>query len=202
VASLLKEMGCSVVEKQLGTGDYIPGKEIAVERKSVSDFVSSIIDGRLSKQLINMTESYEKPLVIVEGNKDELFESRNIHRNAIIGMLTSIALTYRVPMLFTDSAKETADYIYVIAKREQLGKSSDVRLRIGRKGLTVGEQQRFLVESLPLVGPKMALALLKKFGSVKGIVNAKSKELQEVENMGQKKAKMIREVLLKEYREE
>ena len=179
----------------------MPGKEIAIERKSVSDFVSSIVDGRLGKQLISMAESYEKPLVIVEGDKEKLFET-NLHRNAIIGMLTSIALNYQVPMLFTDSARETAQYIFVIAKREQEGKGSDVRLRIGRKGLTLEEQQRFVVESLPMVGPKMARALLKKFGSVKGIVNAQSKELQEVDNMGQKKAKLVRQVLLTEYKEE
>ena len=35
VATMLKEMGCSVVEKQLGVGDYVPGKDIAVERKTV-----------------------------------------------------------------------------------------------------------------------------------------------------------------------
>lgn len=200
VASLLQELGCSVVERQLETGDYIPGKEIVIERKSVSDFLSSIVDGRLSKQLINMAESYERPLVIVEGDREKLFES-NIHRNAIIGMLTSIALNYRIPILFTDSQRETAQYIYVIAKREQLGKGSDVRLRIGKRGLTLSEQQRFVVESLPLVGPKMAKSLLKKFGSVKGIVNAMSKELQEVDNMGQKKAKLVRQVLLSEYEE-
>jgi len=201
VAGMLEEHGCTVVERQLETGDYIPGKEIVIERKAVSDFLSSIVDGRLSKQLINMAESYERPLVIVEGDKEKLFE-RNIHPNAIIGMLTSIALNYRVPILFTDSARETAKYIYVIAKREQAGKGTDIRLRIGRKGLTLGEQQRFVVESLPLVGPKMAKSLLKKFGSVKGIVNAQSKELQEVENMGQKKAKLVRQVLLSKFENE
>ncbi len=201
VSKLLEELGCSVVEKQLDVGDYVPGKEIAVERKAVSDFVSSIVDGRLSKQLINMAESYERPLVIVEGERDELFET-SLHRNAVIGMLTSIALNYRVPILFTDGPRETAQYIYVIAKREQLGKGQDLRLRVGRKGLSLAEQQRFVVESLPLVGPKMARALLKEFGSVKGIVNALSKELQQVDNMGQKKAKRVREVLQSQYREE
>ncbi len=200
IAELLEELGCVVVKKQLEVGDYIPGKEIAIERKSISDFVSSIVDGRLSKQLINMAESYERPLIIVEGDREKLFET-NVHRNAIIGMLTSIALNYRVPILFTESKRETAQYIYVIAKREQEDKGSDVRLRIGRKGLTLGEQQRFVVESLPLIGPKMARSLLEKFGSVKGIVNAQSKELQKVENMGQKKAKLVRQVLLSEYEE-
>ena len=199
VSRILEELGCKVVEKQLETGDYIPGKEIVVERKSVSDFLSSLVDGRLSKQLLNMAESYERPAVVLEGNRNELFNSRNIHRNAVIGMLTSIALNYQVPILFTDSPRETAQYIYVIAKREQQGKGTDVRLRLGRKGLSLEEQQRFVVESLPLVGPQMAKRLLGKFGSVKGIVNAQSKELQELDNMGQKKAKLVRKVLLSKY---
>ena len=199
VPKMLEELGCTVVEKQLETGDYIPGKEIAVERKTVSDFLSSLVDGRLSKQLLNMTESYERPVVILEGNHNELFTSRNIHKNAVIGMLTSIALNYQVPILFTNSESETAQYIYVVAKREQAGKGTDVRLRLGRKGLSLEEQQRFVVESLPLIGPQMAKKLLKHFGSVKGIVNAQSKEMQEIENMGQKKAKLVRNVLLSKY---
>jgi len=201
VASLLKELGCEVVERQLEVGDYIPGKEIVIERKTVSDFLSSIVDGRISKQLINMAESYEKPLVMVEGSVDELFESRNIHRNAVIGMLTSIALNYRVPLLFTESARETAQYIFVIAKREQMGKGTDLRLRLGRKGLTLPEQQRFVIESLPLIGPKTAVSLLKKFGSIKGIVNAEEKQLQEVDNLGKKKAKLLKKVLGEEFKE-
>ncbi len=198
ISKLLADLGCSVVEKQLEVGDYIPGKEIVIERKSISDFVSSIVDRRLSKQLINMAESYERPLVIVEGDREKLFET-NVHRNAIIGMLTSIALNYRVPILFTESKRETAQYIYVIAKREQEGKGSDVRLRIGRKGLTLGEQQRFVVESLPLVGPMTAKKLLKHFGSVKKIFNAEAKELQKVEKMGKEKAKKIKKVVEAEW---
>ncbi len=199
VAKLLEELGCKVVEKKLDCGDYVPGKEIVIERKAVSDFLSSIVDGRLSKQLIGMAEAYERPLVIVEGDREELFESRGIHRNAVIGMLTSIALNYRVPILFTGSQRETAQYIYVVAKREQLGKGVDVRLRVGKKGLTLEEQQRLLVESLPLVGPKMARTLLEEFKSPKNIANALSKDLQKVDNMGKKKARRIKNIFWKEY---
>jgi Fanconi anemia group M protein len=195
VIQLLQELNCQVLFKQLEVGDYIPAKDIAIERKTVSDFLSSIVDGRLPKQLMSLTESYERPIVLVEGDVNELFESRNIHRNAVIGMLTSIALNYRVPLLFTDSARETAQYIYVIAKREQLGKGADLRLRIGRKGLTLAEQQRFVVESLPLIGPMTAKNLLQHFGSIKAIFNAEEKELQQVDNLGKEKAKRVKRLL-------
>ncbi len=202
VVKELKEMDCLVKVKQLEVGDYIVSDEIVVERKTIDDFLSSIIDGRLFEQLFSMASNYPLPLMIVEGNLELLYSLRNIHRNAIIGTLTSIALNYKTPILFTKNQKETAEFIYVTAKREQLGKERDIRLRIGRKGITLGQQQRFVVESLPLVGPRMALALLKKFGSIKNIANAKSSELKEVENLGQKKAKYIKRVLTAKYKEE
>jgi len=187
--------------KQMDVGDFVLTDSIVVERKTVEDFIESMLDGRLFHQLVKMNSNYESPLLLVEGNPDELFSVRNIHRNAIIGALTSIALNYRVPVLFTKDTQETAEYLYVTAKREQLGKDKDVRLRLGRKGLTLGEQQRYIVESLPLIGPTMAKNLLGKFGSVKAILNADEKELQDMDLIGEKKAKQIRKVIESEYQE-
>ena len=142
-----------------------------------------------------MSENYNMPLMIVEGNQQELFSLRDIHRNAIIGALTTIACNYRMPIIFTKDVKETAEYMFIIAKREQLGKEKDIRLRVGRKGLSLKEQQQFIVESLPLVGPTMAKKLLQEFGSVKKIFNATEKQLQKTEGMGEKKAKQIRKTI-------
>ncbi len=201
VTQLLKEMGCEIEVKQLEVGDFLLSDSVVVERKTIADFVSSIVDGRLFNQLSSMTENFEKPLVLVEGHIYDLFETSNMHKNALIGALTSIALDCRVPVLFTAGQRETAEFLYVIAKREQLGKTKQIRLRIGRKGLTLQGQRQFIVESLPLVGAEMAKKLLKRFGSVKAIVNASEKELQEVENLGKKKAEGIRKALDSKFKE-
>ena len=161
-----------------------------------------MIDGRLFNQLVDLRENYSKPLVLLEGNLDELFSLRNMHRNAIIGALTSIALDYQIPIINTKNVDETAEYLYLIAKREQFGKDRDIRLRIGRKGLSVSEQQRYIVEGFPLVGPLLARNLLKEFGSVKGIIDADEKDLQNVENLGKIKAKKIKKILEAKFREE
>ncbi|MCX6801208.1 MAG: DEAD/DEAH box helicase [Candidatus Diapherotrites archaeon] len=191
----------AVRTKQLEVGDYVLSREVCVERKTVEDFINSMIDGRLFSQLIALRNSYEKPLLIVEGNMQELFTLRNIHRNAIIGALTSIALDYQVPIINTRDAKETAEFVYVIAKREQLGRDKEIGIRFGRKGLTVEEQQRFIVEGIPMVGPMLAKNLLKEFGSIKKIANAGEKELQKVENLGEKKAKQIFRVINEKFME-
>jgi len=199
IAEKLVQEGVNVKVKMLDVGDYVLSDKVVVERKTIEDFLQSIVDRRLSEQLVSMKTNYEKPLLLVEGDLARIYSLRNIHKNSIIGTLTSAALDYQVPILFTSDARETVDFLHNIAKREQLGKVNDIRLRIGRKGMSLGEQQRFVVESLPFVGPKMAKALLKKFKSVKGIANALSKDLQEVDNLGQKKAKHIKKVFRTKY---
>lgn len=198
----LFELGAIIKTKQLDIGDYILSKDVCVERKSVEDFVNSMIDGRLFNQLVTMRSNYDKPLMILEGNLSELFILRNIHRNSIIGALTSIALDYQVPIINTQNTKETAEYIFNIGKREQLGKDSEIRLRMGRKGLTKKEQQQFVVEGLPTVGPMLAKNLLKKFKSIKKIANANERQLQKVENLGPKKAKEIYKLFNEDYNEQ
>jgi ERCC4-type nuclease len=50
-----------------------------------------------------------------------------------------------------------------------------------------------------MVGPKLAKALLEHFGNVENVVNANERELLEVNGMGKKRAKSIRNVLKAEY---
>lgn len=188
-----------VQSKQLEVGDFVVGPDVVIERKTVEDFLSSVTDGRLLAQLVNMSQAYARPLLILEGKPEELFSLRNIHENAIIGMLASISLTYRIPILYTRDAKETAKFVYQIAKREQQGSDREIRLRIGRKGLTLGEQQQYIIEGLPLVGPTLAKSLLEHFGSIQKLMNASKEELEKVEMVGPKKAAAILHVLSQSY---
>lgn len=188
--------------KTLEVGDFVIGPDVVIERKTTEDFLSSVIDGRLLGQLMNMSHAYARPLLILEGKPDDLFTLRNMHENAIIGMLSTIALTYRIPIFFTKNAQETAKYIRLMAKREQQGNDREIRLRVGRKGFTRAEQQQFLVESLPGIGPTVAKSLLEHFGSIQKLVNASNDELKEVEKIGPKKAQAILEVLTHPYEKE
>ena len=59
-----------------------------------------------------------------------------------------------------------------------------------------------IVSSLPGVAGTLSKPLLKKFGSVKNIVNASVDELKEVELIGEKKAKAIKEAAEADYNKE
>jgi len=71
----------------------------------------------------------------------------------------------------------------------------DAPLRTEKKPLSLQEQQIFIIESLPNVGPVTARKLLEKFGSVKGVINAQKDELTQVEGIGKVIAQKIRDVV-------
>ncbi len=101
---------------QLSIGDYVVSEDIAVERKEVSDFLQSLIDGRLFTQAKALSENYQNPIIILEG--DGLYQKRNIRDNAIYGALASLATDFRIPVLFTKGEEETAAIIATMVKRD------------------------------------------------------------------------------------
>ena len=68
--------------------------------------------------------------------------------------------------------------------------------------MSLKERQQFIIEGLPHVSAVLAKRLLNHFGSVKAIMNASMQQLKKVEGIGEKKAKAIKEVIEKEWKEE
>ncbi len=184
--------------EHLDSADYVLSERLGVEIKTVADFADSIIDGRLLEQLKYLKQDFEKSIVIVEGEQD-LFSARNIHPNAIRGMLATIAVSYGIPILFTKNPKDTAALLKIIAKREQEEAGNDFSLHSNRKPTTLKEQQEYLVSCLPNIGSSLAKELLKQFGSPKGVFDADEEKLKEVSKIGEKKAKGIRNVIESKY---
>ncbi len=198
-SGVIKELvnrNVSVKTQRLMTADYIISN-IGIERKSVHDFVSSLIDKRILTQLKDLKQNFERPLLVIEGVED-IFSVRKVHPNAIRGMLAAIATSFQIPILYTKNPIDTAELLIAIAKRE-MTRSNEVQLRTDKKPLTSKEMQEYIVSSLPHIGSNLAKSLLKQFNSVKNIINADTKELQNVEKVGQKKAKDIKEIIERNY---
>ena len=198
---VLKELIEQDIELKLDSfpnADYILSSRVGVEFKTVHDFVESIIDGRLLQQVKNLKNNFERPLLIIEGT-DDIYSVRNVHANAIRGMLAAITVDFGVPVLYTKNVKDTALMLKTIAKREQEEIGVDFNVHPEKKNLSIKEQQEYIVSSLPGVGTALARPLLKYFKSVKNVVNAEQKQLEEVEKIGKKKAEKIRDILDREY---
>ena len=66
--------------------------------------------------------------------------------------------------------------------------------------MTLKQWQEYIVAAFPGIGATLAKPLLRKFKTVKKIVNAKKEQIEKVEKIGPKKAENIRRVLDEEYK--
>lgn len=189
----LAQFGIEVEARQLDVGDFILSDRVGVERKSVGDFLQSIVDKRLLVQAKQLSKTFERPVLVLEG--EGLYLRRAIHPNAIRGALAALAVDFGISVLPTRDEKETAAVLTIIARREQTGQVREVAIRGEAKGLTLPEQQRFIVEGLPGVSAVLAERLLAHFGTVERVIAASEEELQQVRGIGKEKAKEIRRVL-------
>jgi len=200
-SGIIKELIGMDVELKLESfpnSDYILSSRVGVEYKTVEDFVESIIDGRLLQQIKNLKNNFERPLLIIEGVED-IYSVRNVHANAIRGMLAAITVGYGVPILYTKNFKDTAQLLNIIAKREQEETGKDFSLHPQKKAMSIKEQQEYIISSLPGVGSGLSKPLLKYFKSVKNVINAEKKELEKVEKIGKKKAEKIKDIVDRDY---
>ena len=175
VISELVSLGCEIEMKHLKVADFLI-KGIAVERKTVSDFINSMINKRLIRQLEEIKQ-YPRSLLIIEGtDEQELYsdEPGGVSGNAIRGFLLSILLTYQVPVIFSKNYEDTARFLSIMARKQK----KEVSIRATKKIRSKKEQLQFILEGFPGIGPKTAKKLLKKYKTLKSILNAPIEELQ------------------------
>jgi Fanconi anemia group M protein len=163
----------------LNVADYIVG-DVAIERKTMSDFISSMINKRLVRQLHDLKQ-HKKQLLIIEKDTNDIGK---LHPNAIRGMLLAILFDFKVPIIFTKDYEETADFLILLDKKQNK-KPSEISLKAKRKANNLQEQQQIILEGFPGIGPKTAKTLLNRFKTIKKIVNAEDKELEKILNKKQ-----------------
>jgi len=192
IPDLLRAVGINIEMKTLPIGDYIVAPETIVERKSIRDLVSSVFDGRLFDQCNRLKEHYQFPIILLEGNVDEINE---ITENPLIfyGAVSTIALDFKIPIIPTPSADHTAKLLVSLCSRKETPKGPFLK-KIKKSG-NVQKQQLIALSSLPGVGEKLAIRMLKKFGSPLRVFNANLAELTKVEGLGAARAKKIKNML-------
>lgn len=180
--------------------NFVGGLLPVLLHNTVKDFISSLLDQRIFHQLKNLSESYERPVLLIEGNPELLFAESNVNPNAIRGALASIAIDSKIPVLWTQNSKDTAAFIYWIAYREQVKEKSILSIRSTKKPKTPKQHQEYLVAGLPNINSKLSKVLLKHFKTPRKLFCASLEKLQEVDGIGKKKAERILELLNKEYK--
>lgn len=192
IPELLRSIGLNLELKSLPVGDYIVGPETVVERKSIPDLMSSVFDGRLFDQCARLKEHFQFPIVLMEGNVDEIEE---IIDNPLIfyGAVSKVALDFKIPIIPTPNAKHTAKLLISLCTKKEASKGPF--LKKIRKSTDVQRQQLSVLCSLPGVGEKLAIRMLEKFGSPLKVLSSTTSDLGKVEGLGKTRAEKIKKML-------
>ncbi|MEO2201374.1 MAG: ERCC4 domain-containing protein, partial [Nitrosopumilus sp.] len=192
IPDLLKSVGLNIEMKTLPVGDYIVAPETVIERKSIRDLLSSVFDGRLFDQCSRLKEHFQYPIVLVEGNVDEIEE---ITDNPLIfyGAISTVVIDFKIPIIPTPSAAHTAKLLVSLCSRKDIPKGP--YLKKIKKSSDLQKQQLSVLCSLPGIGDKFAVRMLEKFGTPLRAFNATTAELAKVEGLGDARAKKIKTML-------
>lgn len=190
VPDALSKLNVRVYYSTLRVADYVISPEIAVERKSISDFISSVYDGRLFVQASEISASYRKPYIIIEGDVKEVGKlTKNV--NSYYGAVASVTLAYDLRVIHTTDAGETASAIAALCQHSRYRPLPQGSISAPPKGSDEAQQQLYLVSALPGVGLKLAKRMLARFGTPRKIMSLTESQLALVQGLGSKRASRI-----------
>ncbi|MEM2143187.1 MAG: helicase-related protein [Candidatus Thorarchaeota archaeon] len=197
VARELTRMGVGISGEKLDVGDYIASEETAIERKTTSDFVQSIIDGRLFVQLSALRATYRRPVLLIEG--EHIVGASGMNPAAIFGTLASVATRLQIPIIWTRNEEESAAVLYRIAHLEQVDAHRPLRTRQPPATHDEARTLEYILSGFPGVDTVISRSLLQEFGTLEKVFSATEKELQRARGVGPKTAATIRRILTLQY---
>lgn len=185
VLPALRECGdFNVSVTRLPLSEYRVDGRFLFERKTLTDVVAAIKDGRLFRQALRLSATTLQPAIILEGTSRELANC-DMRWEAIQGALVTVALFCGVPLLRTRTPEETVRTM-LFAARQGRTFASGALPRRGWRPRGKRDRQLYILQGFPEMRPERAHRLLKRFGSVGAIAGATAEDLCSVEGIGER----------------
>jgi len=194
----LSKLNVRVYFSKLSVGDYVLSPEVAVERKSIPDLISSVYDSRIFIQASRIASAYAKPYLLIEGDSKEVERlTRNL--KSYYGAIASVTLAYGLRVLFTANKTETAVAISELLRNVRARPVPHQMSETPPRSKSFSQQQVYLVSSLPGVGRKLAERLLRKYGTPRRVMSLTQGELSLTPGIGWKRAERIKRLLDEQF---
>jgi DNA excision repair protein ERCC-4 len=209
--SLLHGRHMVVVPCMLTVGDYILTPEICVERKSVSDLISSFNNGRLYHQAETMLQHYRTPMLLIEFDAQKAFTLEPFAdlssalgtgaAAATVGpdlqsKLVLLTLAFpRLRIIWSSSPYQTAE-IFDDLKHKQPEPNPLDAVRVGLETGEEPESRTFnptpqdMLRCVPGVDGKVLTKLVLELENVRAVANAEEDVVAEM--VGRETARRIR----------
>lgn len=169
--------------KPLDEGDFLIDN-CMFERKTPSDFASSLQEGRLRDQIERMAGRDMKPFVMVEGDMTDFdnLEHSQIEAKSLRGMDASIEMRNNIPVKYCSKIEYVADMAVRLARKEKEEQT------VTQASQTEAVKDTTFIEdvfrSIEGVGMKTSMKLSKEYESLPEALEATREELQQVDDVG------------------
>jgi DNA excision repair protein ERCC-4 len=195
--SLVNGSGMDIIPCMLTVGDYVLTPDICVERKSISDLIGSLANGRLFNQAESMQEHYKSPMLLIEFEQTRSFTLEQFSDLSIGAAQSALSaapdlqskivlLTLAFPRLriiWSSSAYQTAEIFEDLKKNSE---EPDPR-KAANMGVEAGEDSEIgraynqvpmdMLREIPGVNEKNIAKLSFSVGSIHELANLGEDEI-------------------------
>ena len=179
VINILKRFNVEFEVTALSVGDFVVAeKGLVIERKTIADFVNSMRNGHLQKQLLQMNQ-YENPYLLISGSFGSLFykgiKGWTIEHH--IGAIISCAVRYKAKVLWFENDHQLIRAVVKLMNKVEDGKTINLeQTELLKNNLSIDDVYVKVLTGFPRIGIKRAKKLLQK-ESIKKMLEKLSNEV-------------------------
>ncbi|NWH73578.1 XPF endonuclease, partial [Piaya cayana] len=191
--SLIHRRGIDIEPVTLEVGDYILTPDICVERKSISDLIGSLNNGRLYTQCISMSRYYKRPILLIEFDPNKPFSliprgslHQEISSNDVTSKLTLLTLHFpKLRILWCPSPHATAE-LFEELKQNHPQPDAETAMAVKADSETLPESDKYnpgpqdFLLKMPGINAKNCRALMNHVKSIAELVTLSKDELSKI----------------------
>lgn len=188
------EFNSNIEVKRLLAGDILIKQSniptIAIEVKTLQDFIGSCRNGQIKKEALNMKQTYPHSFIVVydDGKWNKQYV-KPLTNNEMYGNIVSLMWRYKVPVIMCDNnvhfLKAIKAIIRTVNKEDEPIEQPLVRKKDSNPFINV-------LIGIDGVGKKMARTLLDTFKTPGGVFRASDDELDSIPRLQKKSKEAIR----------
>ena len=201
----LKLKGLDFETQNLTTGDYYferkedPKIRVLVEKKSIGDLIGSYFDGRMESQFKRMSEEIFGILLITGNIKDITYKhKKKFDKDFVQQVMAKAVIQYNfksVIWIMEGVYNVERDGLYFILNVLNDLVNNKLDTMPTKRKRKIGDPRIEIVKTLFCVNNTVAIAMLKKFGTIRTIMDANQKDLISIPGVGVTISSKIRNIL-------
>ena len=204
IRDILKSYGVKFKVEALSCGDFeirTPEGKVTIERKTVTDFIGSLMSGRLESQMRRLA-NMPCPMLLITGTFDDFKKyarKSTFTQDQMIGAIASCTIKYGLRGIYWIQTAESRPHetgvafiskLLIKMKEGKLDEIPDRKLKSKD-----GNVQRELIHLICGVPSNIAQELLDVFGCPRTVFDATDEELLKVKGMGKSRVLKMRKLL-------